>query len=258
MQRYYSQQGEDFVLDRLLNGQKTGFFVEVGCIDGRRFSNTLLFEERGWKGICIEAHAAYIEQLRKNRPGSIVEFCAAGDSDEEGVAFYANSRGSLSTLDRSKEEVFRRGYGEYFTGFEEQKVRMCRLDTIFDRYAVSYIDILSLDIEGSEVVAMKGLDLRRYKPRVMVIESDSRNHERELDRLILPHGYHKSSIRIGPNIFYLERALSDAKLLGKVFSISITHTAHPLDVGDDRTFGMRLDTRSRLSKWKDSLMGSKQ
>jgi len=53
---YYSQHGEDFILDLIFDHKKSGFFVEVGCIDGLRFSNTLFFEKLGWKGICIEAH----------------------------------------------------------------------------------------------------------------------------------------------------------------------------------------------------------
>ena len=80
MVNYYSQHGEDFLLDRLLSDKKRGFFVEVGCIDGRRFSNTLIFEERGWRGLCVEAHTGYIELLRQNRPNSIVCHCAAGEN----------------------------------------------------------------------------------------------------------------------------------------------------------------------------------
>jgi hypothetical protein len=100
---FYSQNGEDFILNELLGNKKSGFFVEVGCIDGRRFSNTLLFEQMGWQGLCVEAHADYIEILERNRPNSIIYHGAVGEKDEPNVIFYANSRGSLSTLDRSKE-----------------------------------------------------------------------------------------------------------------------------------------------------------
>ena len=120
MVNFYSQNGEDVILNELFKEQKNGFFVEVGCIDGKLFSNTLTFEEGGWKGICIEAHSGYIELLRKNHPKSIICHCAAAETDEDNVIFYANSRGSLSTLDKSKESEFRKRYNKFFTGFEEQ------------------------------------------------------------------------------------------------------------------------------------------
>jgi len=43
----------------------------------------------------VEAHAGFIELLRKNRPGSIIAHCAAGEKDEDGVAFFANSRAAF-------------------------------------------------------------------------------------------------------------------------------------------------------------------
>jgi hypothetical protein len=95
---FYGQHGEDFLLDRIFESKADGFFVEVGCIDGRRFSNTLIFEERGWRGLCIEAHEQYVDLIRKNRPHSIVCHCAAGEADDDYATFYPNARASLSTL----------------------------------------------------------------------------------------------------------------------------------------------------------------
>ena len=36
--------------------EKKGFFVEIGCIDGKMLSNTLHFEEKGWNGIPDQYH----------------------------------------------------------------------------------------------------------------------------------------------------------------------------------------------------------
>jgi len=241
--KYYSQHGEDFILDQMLQGQSNGYFVEVGCIDGLRFSNTLTFEERGWKGICIEAHADYIEPLRRNRPGSIVVHCAAGEADESAVTFYANSRGSLSSLDKSRENDFK-AHGAYFQGFVEQKVEACRLDTLFHRHNVSVIDILSVDIEGYEVQAIRGLDLDRYRPRVMVIELERPQDEKAMDALLLSERYHKS-VRLGANVFYVSDRTLDAGIREKVFEVELLHTPHILDGGPTQAKTVTIDTRSR-------------
>jgi len=251
--KYYSQHGEDFILDQMLQGQSNGYFVEVGCIDGLRFSNTLTFEERGWKGICIEAHADYIEPLRRNRPGSIVVHCAAGEADESDVAFYANLRGSLSSLDRSREQHFKDNYGEFFHGYSEQTVTKSRLDTLFDLYHVPEIDILSLDIEGYEVQAMRGLDLKRYRPRVMLIEVDSKAQEAALDTLILPYEYSKS-VHVGSNLFYVADESLEAPVRDKLLSVEILHMPHPLDGGTAQKHRVVIDTRERRVGWLRRLL----
>jgi FkbM family methyltransferase len=243
LKNYYSQYGEDALLDLVFGGQKEGFFIEVGCIDGRRFSNTLTFEERGWKGMCVEAHAGYIDMLKKNRPNSIICHCAAGETDEDAI-FYANARGSLSTLDKTKEESFQHNYGSYFSGFEEQHVKKARLSTLLDAYQVGEIDILSLDIEGYEVEALKGLDLIRHRPKVMVIESDNPQHEAQLDALILPQGYTKS-VNLNVNLFYVRDKEMDKVLRGKKLGICLTHTQHPLDKDGDKEVIVNIDTTSK-------------
>lgn len=241
MTDYYSQHGEDYLLDLIFQGQKTGFFVEVGCIDGIRFSNTLSFERRGWKGLCIEAHAGYIAALRENRPGSIVEHCAAGEADEESVTFYANFRGSLSSLDRTQESRFRT-FGKYFGGFTEQKVAKRRLDTVLARHGVGRIDVLSLDIEGYEVEAMRGLDLARFRPRVMVIEVDGKAQEAALDALILPQGYLKW-ICLGGNLFYLADAALAAAARGRVLEAEIIRAPDEFNGTGEGRIRVTIDTR---------------
>lgn len=255
MPNYYSQHGEDVLLDRIFEGQPSGFFVEVGCIDGVRFSNTLTFEERGWQGLCIEAHLDYIEQLRRNRPGSIVEHCAAGEADQDSVTFYANFRGSLSSLDKSQEERFKR-FGKYFGGFVEQKVAKRRLDTVLAQHGVERVDLLSLDIEGYEVEAMRGLDLRRHRPRVMVIEVDGQSQEDTLDALILPYGYTKS-VHLGPNLFYLAESSLAAPIRDRVFHAEVIDSPNALDGSARVRRRVTIDTRPPRRSWFKRVLGKR-
>lgn len=247
MVNYYSQHGEDFILDKIFKDKKHGFFVEAGCIDGKRFSNTLTFEERGWVGLCVEAHSDYIKLLKQNRPRSIICHCAAGEKDEDEVIFFANSRGSLSTLDKSKESYFRENYGQYFTGFEEQNIKKRRLDTLFNEHNVTDIDFISLDIEGYEAEALKGLNLEKYKPTAFVIESDSQHHEEQLDELLIPSGYIKS-VRLSQNIFYLIDSKLENRIKNIKTEIELTHTRHPLDASGDICIKVSINTKDK-SGW---------
>ena len=244
MPNFYSQHGEDFILYQIFKNKTDGFFVEVGCIDGKRFSNTLVFEELGWEGICIEAHKDYIPLLQQNRPKSRIIHCAIGEKDEEAVTFYANSRGSLSTLDKSRKDFFKENYKRFFTGFELQTVNKYTMNSVFTKYGVKNIDILSLDIEGYEVEALEGLDLEKFQPAVLVIESDSAEHEKKLDNLIIPKGYSKS-ICVEQNIFYLKNKKLEKNIKNKYFEFELIHAKHPLDNTGDLKLNHIIDTRNK-------------
>lgn len=226
---FYSQNGEDIVLWSLFKDQEMpGFFIEVGALDGLRFSNTYAFEELGWSGLCIEAHPDYIVLLERNRPNSIVVHAAVGDEDRDAVDFYANARGSLSTLNPLLEGEFRK-YGDYFSGWEVKKVPLRTLNSILEEYhIVSPIDVVSIDIEGTELLALRGFDLQRYKPRVLVVEAFDENAEKGLNAYFEANGYGWAR-RIANNVFYC-RDENDAKILKNASSQGyLVHTIHPLD-----------------------------
>lgn len=250
MERWYSQNGEDFILNELFKDKQDGFFVEVGCIDGLRFSNTYKLEQKGWKGICVEAHQDYVPLLKKNRPNSIVLDYAVGEKDEDDVVFYANSRGSLSTLDKSQEERWKKSFPDWFSGFKEQIVQKRTLNTIFDECNVETIDILSLDIEGYEFEALMGLDLKKYKPSIIVVESFGENHECELDEYLLQNQY-KKLFRISENIFYSSCYLMPT--LKKQYEINLITTENPFDLEGDLMFSVELRLQETPSSYYEKL-----
>lgn len=201
MEAFYSQHGEDFLINKIFKNRSEGYFVEIGCLDGIEYSNTYYFEKKGWKGLCIEAHQDFISALRRNRPQSKVVHCAIGEKDIENVTFYANKAGSLSTLDKNEEERWRRNYSNDFHGFNEQKVSMRTLTSVLDELKPTFIDFVSLDIEGYEVKALSGLDFSKYKPTVFVIEYKDENHKRGLEEILFTHQYH-FLFQVGCNLFY--------------------------------------------------------
>jgi hypothetical protein len=69
--RYWSQYGEDIVLDRVLNLKRKGFFVDVGCYHPVQYSNTYKLYRLGWRGINIDLDAIKIEAFNLRRPGDV-------------------------------------------------------------------------------------------------------------------------------------------------------------------------------------------
>ena len=92
MSKYYGQHGEDYLVNKIFQGKRNGFYVEIGCLDGIEFSNTYFFERSGWKGICVEAHNDFIAMLQVNRKNATVVHCAVGEKDAEDEIFYANKQ----------------------------------------------------------------------------------------------------------------------------------------------------------------------
>ncbi|MGB1288532.1 MAG: FkbM family methyltransferase, partial [Aggregatilineales bacterium] len=191
-------------------------------------SNTYSFELAGWQGICVEAHPDYIEPLTKNRPGSEIFFAAAGDKRDT-VTFYANSRGSLSTLDKSQEETYAATFGEFFTGFEAVEVEMRTLtDMLEAANAPRPVDIISIDVEGAEQLVLEGFNLEKFQPRVVIIEAIDDNFEQQLDAYFAIHHYHKSKI-CQDNIFYCRDKADATRLLNIPVECEVIHTPHMLD-----------------------------
>ena len=67
------------------------------------------------------------------------------------------------------------------------------------------IDIISIDVEGSELDVLAGLDLVKYRPRVLLVEANSRLAARKTDIYLASRGYYLAG-RTGVNYFYCARA----------------------------------------------------
>ncbi|MFA6407407.1 MAG: FkbM family methyltransferase [Candidatus Paceibacterota bacterium] len=225
--RFYGQYGEDAKLKNLFSGKKDGYFVEVGAMEGIRFSNTYLFERMGWKGICIEPHPDYFSLLQHNRPGSILIRAAAGGTDKDAVDFYTNYRGSMSTLDKSLEGFFRAHYGSFFGGFKTIQVPQVTLNSVFEKHHVPIsIDLLSLDTEGTEEDVFGGFDVKKYMPRVIIAEISIKREP--VERIMKELGYVECCTNPSNAIFC--RNEEDAEVVRNTCVVGEQVTIpHPLD-----------------------------
>jgi hypothetical protein len=119
---------------------------------------------------------------------------------------------------------------------------------------VERVDLLSLDIEGYEVEAMRGLDLRQIRPRVMVIEVDGEAQEAALDALILPHGYTKA-LHLSCNIFYVAEASLAAPIRNRVFHAEVIDSPNAMDGTEPVRRQVTIDTRVPRQSWLKRILG---
>jgi len=190
---YYSQCGEDYILWQLFKNQPKGFYVDVGAWNGMLFSNTYSFELAGWEGLCVEAHPHFFNQLQKNRPNATNINAAVGTTNSDNVPFYAAKggalhtfMGALSTFSKPTMEYFAKYFAPEHPEWEVVNLPMYTLQSIFDQCipAGTTIDFLSIDIEGTDLDALKALDLNiKWKPRVIISETIPRFDSNGLNQL---------------------------------------------------------------------------
>lgn len=165
----YGQDGEDLILNRLLEGKANGFFVDVGAHHPVRFSNTYLFYKRGWRGINIDAMPGSMEEFRRIRPRDINIEC--GIAEERGsLTYHCFNEPALNTFDPHEAE--RKNRPPYKLT-DSILVNVDRLETILDRYLPDgqQIDFLNVDVEGKDEEVLRSNNWTRFRPRFVLAET---------------------------------------------------------------------------------------
>jgi FkbM family methyltransferase len=226
--KFYGQHGEDAIAWKAFEKDKElGMYIDIGAMDGLRFSNTYAFELAGWQGMCVEAHPYYYEIAKRNRPKAIVIHAAVSDTDNATVNFNANRYGSFSTLDKSLEGYFK-SYGFVFNGFETIQVPQKTIRTLLRENGVQKVDFVSIDIEGTELSALRGIGIETCMPRVIVVEAFNTPRHKLIADYLCQFGYTTTRI-VGNNYFFTHREI-DAQAIrsAHVDQNSLVHTLHPM------------------------------
>jgi FkbM family methyltransferase len=162
----YAQNFEDVMLSRVFRDRK-GFYVDVGSGDPVNLSVTKWFYDLGWHGINIEPHSGLYNRLVAQRSRDINLGCGAGNARQE-ARFYELPTMEWSSFDA---DVQRRATARD-EPVTERIVKVLSLNEILDKHGQDLpIDFLKIDVEGCEHEVLKGIDLRRYRPSLIVVEA---------------------------------------------------------------------------------------
>jgi FkbM family methyltransferase len=163
------------VTEKYLN-YNSGFFIEVGGADGFTQSNTWHLEKyKNWTGILVEPNFDAAMKCRDNRPLSdVFNYALVGPDYAENEIkmfkrFWYNGDPGLTTSTYDSAINDSPNWKEYNSEFTIPAVT---LNSILENSGLDNkkIDFFSLDVEGYELEVLKGLDLKRFCPRVILIE----------------------------------------------------------------------------------------
>jgi len=165
----YSQEGEDMILRRLFDKQKTGFYVDVGAHHPKRFSNTFFFYKKGWRGINIDAMPGSMSLFNKIRPKDINLEIPISDKKQK-LKYYMFNEPALNGF--SKELAEKRDGGDNYKIISEKAMETSTLEDVLEKYLPSgqRIDFMSIDVEGIDLQVLKSNNWRRFKPKCVVVE----------------------------------------------------------------------------------------
>jgi len=126
----YSQEGEDLILDRLLEHRAEGFYVDVGAHHPVRFSNTYLFYRRGWRGINIDAMPGSMRKFERVRPHDINIECGVADNTGR-LTYYRFDEPALNTFDATEAQLKNK---PPYRLLDTLEVSVERLDSLLERH----------------------------------------------------------------------------------------------------------------------------
>ena len=202
---YYAQFGEDRDLAALFGPDHVGYCVEVGANDGHHGSNTLYFEQRGWECVLVEPNPILCDKLRQERKGRVFQ-CGASDHEGEAtllIAQGADHADGVSMIgDNSQAHARIAGFG--FSSRAEV-VQLTTLDKMLAEAAIDRpLDFVSIDVEGLELAVLRGFDVDRWSPRILLIEDNAGFQDTAVSDHLSARGY-VSFRRTGVNDWYARR-----------------------------------------------------
>jgi FkbM family methyltransferase len=175
---FHSQWGEDRWLAEHFDIPNLGVFVDIGAGDGVHGSNSLYFESLGWRGLCVDADPRNHEPLR--RRCCAVDTCAVSATPGLWPFGMYTHKPSWSGLRR------------YGADYREILVECRPLEDLLQQWCIDQIDLLSIDVEGTELDVWDSFDHARHRPAIVIVEFDDdhpQRHRRTVHQHLGPDTY---------------------------------------------------------------------
>lgn len=186
-------QNEQMLIRYFFNNKPVGYFVDLGANDPIKESQTYHLEKLGWKGILIEPLPYYVNLLKKKRKAKVLQYAASSPQNHNKKLKFIVA-GGHSTLNHMPIAL-----GD----FSKKTIDVtCKtLNSILEKNKTPFnFDLISIDIEGHELEMFKGFNLKKWKPKLILLEDHVINHLKH--NLMKSNGY-EIILRTGLNSWYI-------------------------------------------------------
>lgn len=196
----FSQEGEDMILDNLLEFKKKGFYIDIGAYHPLQFSNTMRFYQRGWHGLNIDAMPGSMKLFNRLRPRDIN--LEAGLSSSEGeMTYYIFKEKALNTFDASGLERLRQAG---FVPIKKMTVKTYTIMQVLDKYVDKNqeIDFMDIGVEGFDEKVILQMNFDKYRPNIIMLEKQGMS-----DNPVLENNGYKLAALTGRTAIYMREEL---------------------------------------------------
>ena len=184
----YSQFGEDIFLVKYFN-KKRGFFIDLGCHHPFRYNNTFKLYNSGWRGINIDLNKISIDLFNYMRAKD-TNLCLAITDKIGVIKCYVPNKNLISpeiTTDSNFAKNYKKRHG---SSYESINIESISWNFFEKKYLknIKKVDLLKIDIEGSDFKVLKSINLTKFKPKVIMVEApnfEKKNKEKILNYLKL-------------------------------------------------------------------------
>lgn len=165
----FAKSGDDIQLSKLINQHTPGTYVDIGCWHPYKASNTYYFHLRNWKGICIDPNPTLKPLYDKFRNGDTFINCGIGNLNDS-LKYYMFEESSMNTFS----EGFVLKHNLQSQILKVIDVPLKSLEKILDENILDNdrLDFFDIDVEGYDLEVLKTNNWNKYRPRIIVVESD--------------------------------------------------------------------------------------
>lgn len=200
MDSYVTEGVGEYVLS-LFKGFR-GVCIDIGAYHPYWLNNSWIFERIGWRTYCIEPNPNCIPELKKHRQNVLEYACGSTNEDNVNLYIYSNDivgeAGGTGLHKFTQDEIDR--WKQPFKEIVKVKVRT--LDWLMENeIKEDCIDYLSIDAEKSELEILKGTNLEKWKPKIIIIENTEDDEEQR--EYLINRGYRRVNRIIFNDIYVL-------------------------------------------------------
>jgi FkbM family methyltransferase len=211
--RFYSQEGEDIVLNTFFGYEYQGIYVDIGAHDPFAWSNTKKLAELGWWGLDIDPLPGTAAKFRKHRPRDLCLEAAIDIGGDRNLHYWIFDHEPRWNCLAPSEPVNERD-GKLFRPDRHIDVPVITIAEALERAALPRVDLVNLDIEGGEEYILRHWPWDRLKPTAICVEIIGKpaveNANTPLTRFLAECGLVFAS-QLVSSVIYIERGFLERR-----------------------------------------------
>ena len=172
-------------------GDKAGYFIDIGAMDGVTESNSVELFNNGWSGVAVEPDPESYAKLKKHYPsGGRVETINKAISLTDGdIEFHSANKKpkQISSAYPPWVELTKKKHGVGF--YNNIKVISLTIPALWESIGRPVVDVLFIDTEGFDADIIESMDLVNFRPSLIVAETCHFDNKERISTYLRKHGY---------------------------------------------------------------------